>query len=142
MKDVIEHIYQNEKLLAILKANLTPFGFIFLGFPPWRMPFGGHQQVCRSKFLSPLPGFHLLPANLYKAVLSALHEEIDFLVGIRQIGLSIRGFEKLAKLSGFNIVGKEEYLINPIYEFKFGIKPIPQSLFISRIPYIKDYFTT
>src|SRR5690606_36568033 len=49
LKDVIEHIPDQSRLLAKLSTFLKPGGYIFLGFPPWQMPFGGHQQVCRSR---------------------------------------------------------------------------------------------
>ncbi|MDR0793125.1 MAG: class I SAM-dependent methyltransferase, partial [Chitinophagaceae bacterium] len=45
MKDVIEHIHDQNRLLARLKNFLKPEGVVFFGFPPWQMPFGGHQQI-------------------------------------------------------------------------------------------------
>ena len=68
LRDVIEHIHDQGKFLAMVHRFLAPGGRIFFGFPPWRMPFGGHQQVCRSK-LSKLPWFHLLPTGAYRKVL-------------------------------------------------------------------------
>jgi 2-polyprenyl-3-methyl-5-hydroxy-6-metoxy-1,4-benzoquinol methylase len=49
MKDVIEHIHDQSRLLARLKDFLKPNGVVFFGFPPWQMPFGGHQQICNNK---------------------------------------------------------------------------------------------
>src|SRR5215471_12574104 len=71
LKDVIEHIHDQEKLLNRLKDFLAKDGKIFFGFPPWYMPFGGHQQVCKNKLLSVLPYYHLLPGPIYKAMLRA-----------------------------------------------------------------------
>ena len=45
LKDVIEHIHEQEKLIGWMKGFLKPGGIIFFGFPPWYMPYGGHQQV-------------------------------------------------------------------------------------------------
>jgi 2-polyprenyl-3-methyl-5-hydroxy-6-metoxy-1,4-benzoquinol methylase len=61
LKDVIEHIHDQPKLIAWMKSYLAPNGTIFFGFPPWQMPFGGHQQLCRNKVLAKLPYYHLLP---------------------------------------------------------------------------------
>jgi 2-polyprenyl-3-methyl-5-hydroxy-6-metoxy-1,4-benzoquinol methylase len=61
MRDVIEHIPNQEKFMGFAKKFLKPDGKFFLAFPPWQNPFGGHQQVCRNKILSKLPWFHLLP---------------------------------------------------------------------------------
>jgi len=54
LKDVIEHIHDQPKLIAWMKTFLNPDGVIFFGFPPWQMPFGGHQQV----MISHLGQFH------------------------------------------------------------------------------------
>lgn len=59
MRDTIEHIPNQKKFLEELKKFLKPNAKVFLAFPPWRMSFGGHQQVCESKFLRLLPYFHL-----------------------------------------------------------------------------------
>ena len=45
LKDVIEHIHDQEKLMNQMKYYLNKDGVIFFGFPPWYMPFGGHQQI-------------------------------------------------------------------------------------------------
>lgn len=58
LKDVIEHIHDQPKLIGWMKGFLKPGGVIFFGFPPWQMPFGGHQQICRNKWLSRLPYYH------------------------------------------------------------------------------------
>ena len=71
MKDVIEHIFDQKKLLQRLHDFLLPQGVIFFGFPPWQMPFGGHQQIATNKFLSRLPYYHLLPRPVYKWILKS-----------------------------------------------------------------------
>ena len=68
MRDVIEHIPNQERFMGFVKSFLKPGGKFFLAFPPWQNPFGGHQQICRNKFLSKLPWFHLLPKRGYKFV--------------------------------------------------------------------------
>jgi 2-polyprenyl-3-methyl-5-hydroxy-6-metoxy-1,4-benzoquinol methylase len=61
LKDVIEHIPDQPKFINRLKLFLKPQGVIFFAYPPWWMPFGGHQQLCVTKLLEKLPWFHLLP---------------------------------------------------------------------------------
>ena len=63
LKDVIEHIHDQAKLIGWMKNFLKPGGIVFFGFPPWYMPFGGHQQMCHSK-ISRLPYIHLLPRGI------------------------------------------------------------------------------
>ncbi|MCS7086481.1 MAG: class I SAM-dependent methyltransferase, partial [Bacteroidia bacterium] len=66
-KDSIEHIPEQARIIAHVKRFLNPNGMIFFGFPPWHMPFGGHQQVMRKrKWLSLAPYIHLLPKSWYR----------------------------------------------------------------------------
>lgn len=144
LKDVIEHIHEQYKFLAIVRNFLNPGGHIFFAFPPWQMPFGGHQQVCKNKFLSKLPYFHLLPKFLYKGVLSLFGEtekSIENLLEIKETGISIEYFEKLIKQSNFEVCKKQHFLFNPIYKYKFGINPRTQFTFLQKIPYLRNFFT-
>lgn len=145
LKDVIEHIPDQGRLLKKLQDFLQPNGRIFLGFPPWQMPFGGHQQICRHRLLSKLPYYHLLPAGLYKGVLKAGGEAphvVQELLEIKDTGLSVGQFEKLAAAADFNILGKQLYLINPIYRYKFGLNARKQNKMIGSIPFLRNFVTT
>lgn len=142
LKDVIEHIHDQKKLLTRLHDLLLDCGVIFFGFPPWQMPFGGHQQMCRSKLLSKLPYYHLLPTKLYKWILKKNNEPVEALMEVRETGISIEYFEKIVRQTNFSIIYKTFYLINPIYKYKFGLKPRKQIPVLKSIPYIRDYFTT
>ncbi len=142
LKDVIEHIHNQEKLIAWMKSFLNPGGVIFFGFPPWQMPFGGHQQVMTNKFLSKLPYFHLLPMPVYKWVLKTFKQDVAAFAEIKETGISIERFEKIAGDTGYKVANKTHYFINPIYTFKFGWKPKLQSAIISAIPWVRNFFTT
>lgn len=142
LKDVIEHINDQDLLLNQMRRYLRDNGVIFFGFPPWRMPFGGHQQICRSKFLSRLPWFHLLPGPCYSMILKMFCEHVPTFMEIKATGISIHRFERLVKNNGYLVKGCKHYLINPIYRFKFKLEPVEQFRFISKIPYVKDFFTT
>lgn len=141
LKDVIEHIHDQAKLVGQMKKFLNPDGIIFFGFPPWYMPFGGHQQICRSK-ISRLPYIHLLPRFMYKLILTNRKENISEMMEIRDTGISIERFEKICRQEGYQLVHNRHYLINPIYEWKFGWKPRTQGVLIKVIPFIRNFFTT
>lgn len=144
LKDVIEHIHNQERLLTYLKGFLDPSGIIFFGFPPWQMPFGGHQQLCRNG-LSKVPYFHLLPRKIYKGVLKSFKESddvINTLLEIKETGISIERFERIVNKTDYKIVSKIHYLFNPIYKWKFNLEPKKQNSIIKKIPYFRDYFTT
>ena len=142
MKDVIEHIHDQNRLLARLKHFLKPEGVVFFGFPPWKMPFGGHQQICNGKWLSRLPYYHLLPRPLYKAILEKNNEPVKDLLEIRDTRISIERFERIVAENNYAVVNDTHYFINPIYEYKFGWKARKQSLLIRHIPWVRDFLTT
>jgi SAM-dependent methyltransferase len=142
LKDVIEHIFDQQKLIAHLRHFLKNDGIIFFGFPPWQMPYGGHQQLLHNKILSKIPYWHLLPMSVYKRILSAAKEDVQGIAEIKQTGISIEKFEKMVKKSGYKILRKTHYLINPIYKYKFGWKPKKQFAFISALPFLRNFFTT
>lgn len=142
LKDVIEHIHNQPKLIAEMKRFLNENGVIFFGFPPWQMPFGGHQQVCGNKWLSKLPYYHLLPKILYKKILTHFNEPVDALLEIKDTRISIERFEKIVHQTGYEVVHKTHYLINPIYEYKFKLKPRVQFKIIQHIPWLRNFFTT
>lgn len=142
MKDVIEHIHDQKKLLIRLHDLLLPQGVIFFGFPPWQMPFGGHQQMCKSRILSKLPYYHLLPAKMYKWILKSFGEPTEELLEIKETGISIERFERIVKQTDYKVIDKLHYLVNPIYKYKFGWKARKQLPVIRSIPYVRDFFTT
>ncbi len=141
LKDVIEHIHDQAKLIGWMKNFLKPGGIVFFGFPPWYMPFGGHQQMCHSR-LSRLPWIHLLPRGLYKWILKKKKEPVDDLMEIRDTGISIEQFERICKKEGYSFVHHRHYLLNPIYKWKFGWKPRRQILLRKAIPFFRNFFTT
>ena len=145
LKDVIEHIHDQDKVLAHLRKFLKKDGHIFFGFPPWQMPFGGHQQIAKSKLLSRLPYYHLLPMSLYKGMLKAMGERektVEDLAEIKETGISIERFEKLIKKNSYSIREKEFFLINPIYKYKFNLEAKKQYNWLASIPYFRNYLTT
>ena len=141
LKDVIEHIHDQPKLIARMKSFLKPGGVIFFGFPPWYMPYGGHQQMCFS-WIKKIPWVHLLPAGVYGWLLKANRENAAPFLEIKETGITIEGFEAICKQQGYAIAHKTHYLINPIYEWKFGWKGRKQIGLISAIPYLRDFLTT
>lgn len=144
LRDVIEHIHDQGKFLGMVHRFLRPEGRIFFGFPPWRMPFGGHQQVCHSK-LSKLPWLHLLPRPLYGGILKAAGEReglIEELMEVRDTGISIARFSELVTATGYRFEQKTHWFFNPNYETKFGLSPRKVLGPLTSLPWVKDFYTT
>jgi SAM-dependent methyltransferase len=141
LKDVIEHIHDQPRLIGWMRKLLKENGVVFFGFPPWYMPFGGHQQVCRSR-ISRLPYLHLLPKGIYRWILKKKKENVQEMMEIRETGISIERFERICKKTGYRILHRRFYFLNPIYKWKFGWKPRRQAALIKVIPWVRDFFTT
>lgn len=144
LKDAIEHIPDQERILGALHGFLKKDGSVFLAFPPWCNPFGGHQQLARS-FLRFMPWIHLFPQSLYRRILQLCGEtetQIHVLMQIYETRISTRRFESLLQRTGWQIVQRQFYLLNPIYEYKFGIKGRRQLGLISAIPVMRDFVST
>jgi len=145
MRDVIEHIHDQERFMAYVKRFLKPTSKFFLGFPPWQMPFGGHQQTVKHKFLSKVPWFHLFPGKMYPGVLKMFGEtprNIEALVEIKQTGISLERFRRILKNEKYTVDCERWYFINPNYEAKFGLKPRKSIHPFKTIPYFRNYFIT
>ena len=145
LKDVIEHVHDQQKMLEKLKELLNENGIIFIGMPPWTMPFGGHQQMLNSKYLSKLPYFHILPRPIYKWMMKLGEkrpEVIESQLEIKDTQISIHRFYKIAKEADLKILKRQFYLINPNYKYKFGLKPRKQFKLLAGIPVVRDFFTT
>ena len=145
LKDVIEHIHDRPKMMATLKSLLKPNGAIFFGFPPWQMPFGGHQQNSTSSIIKATPWIHLLPVDVYLGLVKMFDNRPGFVAGKREIRdtrISIGDYESLMGSTGFYEVARIDYLSNPIYAYKFGFEPIKQVSWVSALPGIRNFVTT
>ncbi len=145
MRDVIEHIHDQEKFMHFVKQFLSEQGKFYLGFPPWYMPFGGHQQVMSSKLGSRLPYFHILPKPVYRGMLKAMGAEqvtIEALEEIKDTGISIERFLRIVRREDYHIDRLDYYLINPNYEIKFGLRPRRLWWPLSKLPFIRNFYTT
>ena len=144
--DVIEHIGDKYRYLSLLSQFLARDGIIFMSFPAWQMPFGGHQQICRSRLVSHLPFIHLLPNKLYHLLLKMAGENrtcIQELTSIKETRTSIERFEKTLKICGtFTIKDRTLWLVNPHYETKFHLRPRRLPKWLGSIPCIRNFFTT
>ena len=141
MRDVIEHIPNQEAFMNYVKKFLKPDAVMFFGFPPWQNPFGGHQQVCHSK-LSKIPYFHLLPTSLYKKILLHYHEEPTELLELKATGISIERFLRILKKEHYQVLKHDYYFINPNYEIKFDLKPRKVIFPFHKILFLRNFYTT
>ena len=144
--DVIEHIEPEDKVefMSRAKSLLRPSGVIMSAFPAWKMPFGGHQQICRNR-LCRLPFIHLLPERWFEGYLRICKEKddkVNELLSIRRSRMSIESFEELCRLAGLKIQDRTLWLINPHYKAKFGLRPIRLHRSISYSKWLRNHLST
>lgn len=144
--DVIEHIPQEKKAAFMKRARalLDPGGLVFWGFPAWQMPFGGHQQICKSRWVSRFPFIHLLPASAYRFVLQKMGagDASAELLSIKAARVSTERFESLLRESGLQVIDRTLWLVNPHYKQKFHLTPRRLPRWVSSLPYVRDFFST
>lgn len=143
--DVIEHIGAKEAFLSKMGRLTAPEGVVFMSFPAWQMPFGGHHQNCRSRWVSHCPYLHLLPRGLYRWVLERAGESestVGELLEIKATRTPVELFERVCRKAGFTIEDRRLYFINPHYETKFGLKPRRLWPVIAHLPWVRNFFTT
>jgi len=144
VRDVIEHLPDHVQFMKLMQFFMKTDGIAFFAFPPWRMPFGGHQQVLRNKVLSHLPFYHILPIPIVRWMLKLGKTDpasTEGMLELKQTGISIAKFRKIVKQNGYEFVRTTDWFINPNYEVKFNLKP--RKLYIlNKIPYFRDFFTT
>lgn len=144
--DVIEHIDDKYRFLSLLPQFLAQDGMIFMSFPAWQMPFGGHQQICFSRVVSHLPYIHLLPQVFYRLLLKTFGEDdacVKELMSIKKTRTSIELFERVLKsVRSFDVIDRVFWFINPHYETKFGLSPRLLPRCLGAIPYARNFLTT
>ncbi|MFQ5650885.1 MAG: class I SAM-dependent methyltransferase [bacterium] len=144
LKDAIEHIHDQARILSVLHKFVKQGGVVFVAFPPWWNPFGGHQQLAES-FLKVVPWVHLLPQKLYRGLLKVCGESEDKIAGLMEIydtRLSIHRFERLLQETAWQVLKRQFFLFNPIYQYKFGIKGRKQFDWVSGLPFVRDFVST
>jgi len=139
MRDVLEHVRLREKAFENITSLLKPDGFLYVSFPPKFSPFGGHHQNGIS-FLRYVPYLHIMPPEflrfLGKMAKEAPHIIENAILNFRN-GLTISQFEVLCEDFGFRPIIKGLYLIRPVFQMRFGLKPCR----LPSIPWLREWLT-
>lgn len=145
MHDVVEHVPDKAALLSKLSCMLAPHGVVFVAFPPWQMPFGGHQQIARSRLLSRMPFIHLLPRFVYERVLRLFGEDnftVRELMSIRQTRCTVETLGRIAARTGYTVADMRLWIVNPHYEAKFGLRPLVLPSPLRMLPYLRNFLSS
>ncbi len=126
LRDVLEHLDDTLLALTNIQRLLKPNGYVFVEFPPYNSPFGGHQHLLRNRWGN-LPYMHLLPDALFQPMTASGWHPMDIseVRRLRQIRLTPRSFLRASRKAGYTIVQERYYLLRPVFKMKFGLPTIP-----------------
>ncbi len=141
LRDVIEHLLDPEAGMRHAAQALKPGGTLYIVFPPYHSPYGGHQHTLKN-FLGKLPYVHLLPRPLWNIVLRrGRRPDIEEVERLRRIRLTIGKVNRAAARNGLRIVREDVYLLRPVFKVKFGVPPVAFNI-VRGIPVVRDLFCT
>jgi SAM-dependent methyltransferase len=125
LRDVIEHLDDAGLALRNIQKLLKPGGSVFVEFPPYNSPFGGHQHLLRN-FWGKFPYAHLLPQPLFDHMTASGWHDVDIaeVRRLHKIRLSPKRFLKAAREAGYEVVREQYYLLRPVFRMKFGLPAI------------------
>jgi ubiquinone/menaquinone biosynthesis C-methylase UbiE len=137
LRDVIEHLDDAEIALRNIRRVLKPGGALYVTFPPYYSPFGGHQQTLVN-WSSRIPFMHLLPEPVFEKMIASGREADKVEVRrLRRIRMTTGKFRRAAKAAGFAIADEKLFFIRPVYKMKFGLNPVSADI-IKPFPVIRD----
>jgi len=125
-------------VLSRLRNHLAPRGCIYVSFPPWFNPFGGHQAGW--PIIRYIPWFHLIPQSLMRII--APEHTGAYLEFFQELNhLTISAFEKIIKETQMTIGRRELFHLRPEFYWRYGV-PVVRSSLLGRIPIVREVTTT
>ena len=137
LRDVIEHLDDAETALRNIRQVLKPSGVLYVTFPPYYSPFGGHQQTLVN-WASRIPFMHLLPERVFEKMIASGRDADKVEVRrLRRIRMTTSKFRHAATNAGYTIADEKLYFIRPVYKMKFGLNPVSADI-VKGLPYVRD----
>lgn len=140
LRDVIEHLDDTGIALKNIARLLKPGGCLFVTFPPYYSPFGGHQHLIKNIW-GKLPYIHLLPKNIFfQLIANGKPIDVDEVQRLRSISLTTKKFVKAATDVGYALAHEEYYLLRPVFKMKFGLPSILLTP-LKSVPFVQQFFS-
>ncbi len=140
LRDVIEHLDDTDLALKKIREFIKPGGFLYVTFPPYYSPFGGHQHNLKN-FWGKFPYIHFLPDAIFNKLIAGGREaDIAEVKRLRNIRMSPKKFISSATSNGYSIFKADYYLLRPVFKMKFGL-PAVKITPISSLPFVKELFS-
>ncbi len=138
LRDVIEHLDDTSLALERIEKLIKPGGFLYLTFPPYHSPFGGHQHTV-ANLAGKVPYTHLLPNFLfYPFLYGGRANDQGEVKRLQSIKLTPKKLIKAALQTGYSIFLEDYYILRPVFKEKFGLPSLRLGGF-ARISFVKNY---
>ncbi len=125
LRDVIEHLDAPDLALSNIRELLRPNGTVFITFPPYLSPFGGHQHLLKN-FWGKIPYIHWLPEPLFfRLIRTGRQLDIEEVSRLKRNKFSVRKFFAAVEKSGLKLYLEKYFVLRPVYKIKFGLPTIP-----------------
>jgi SAM-dependent methyltransferase len=146
LRDVLEHTPDPVAILEKARTCLGHGGRIFVSFPPYYSPFGGHQHEAGNAIRF-VPFIHYLPDVLFCALsrfrdtpyMSAESTRAD-VRSVRQARLTLSKAERAFERAGLRIETQEFFLFRPEFYVRYGLSSWNIPL-LHRVPVVREITT-
>lgn len=137
LRDVMEHLDDTEGSLRHVMDFLRPGGYLYIVFPPYYSPFGGHQHLLKNRW-GKSPFLQFLPDSPFqKLIKSGRSIDIEEVTRLRDIRLTIGKFRSAVTSVGLELVDEELYFLRPVFKLKFGLPAIKVNA-LRRLPGLRE----
>jgi 2-polyprenyl-3-methyl-5-hydroxy-6-metoxy-1,4-benzoquinol methylase len=142
LRDVIEHLDSAYTALANIRKIMKPCGYLYVTFPSYYSPFGGHQHTLAGNALTKLPYIHYFSKGFFEFMIqSGRPQDIEEVMRLRNIRLTPDKFKKAALKAKLNIYREDYYILRPVFKAKFGLPALKMPTFLG-IPPFNSVFST
>ncbi|MGE0200600.1 MAG: class I SAM-dependent methyltransferase [Candidatus Melainabacteria bacterium] len=146
LRDVLEHVPDTHSALAVAKRMLAPGGKIFISFPPYYSPFGGHQHEA-GDWTRIVPYLHYLPDGLFYALLGGAdnvymnrEDALDDIRSVRHTRMTLGKAEAAFARAGLTIAGYTYYLLRPEFKVRYAIPALNAGV-LGHVPFLREVWT-
>lgn len=143
LRDVLEHVPRRDDMLAACRRSLRPGGALFVSFPPYYSPFGGHQQVA-ANWPRLAPYLHVLPGSLFfrlvrleDNVYLRAEDLLGDMTSVRQTRLTIGRAERAFRRAGLGVAHRQFFLLRPEYAVRYGLPSLGAGP-IGAVPLVRE----
>lgn len=145
--EVLEHVVEPDAVLAASARAVRPGGAVFVSFPPYYSPWGGHQHLAAGP-ARVVPYLHYLPERLFvrlarpaDTVYMGAEAALEDTLAVRRTRLTIAKAEQSFAAAGLSLSARDLYLSRPEYRVRYRLPTLRVGP-IARVPLLREVLVT